>query len=93
MPSLLQVTGWPAEPIDHEVPQTLLRVGKVVWWIHWTKDVVLRYPAVKGRDQSRNPGFPDEVVYVCFLQSSYRQNVIVSNRLGILQISLNALFI
>ena len=93
MSSLFQVTRRSAESIDHEIPQSLLGVGKIVRRIHWAKDVVLGYPAVKGRDQFRNSGFTDQVVYVYFLQSSCRQKVIVSNRLEILQNSLNALLI
>jgi len=91
MSSLFQVTRRSAEPIDHEIPQTLLGVDKISRRIHGTKDVVLRYPAVKGRDQFRNSGFTDQVVYVYFLQSSCRQGVIVSNRSENLQNSLNAL--
>ena len=69
MPALLNISLRAAESIDYEVPQTLLRVGEIARRVHWTKNVILRDTSIECRDESCDPGFANQVVYVDFLQS------------------------
>jgi len=69
MPALLNISLRAAESVDYEVPQTLLRVGEIARRVHWTKNVILRDTSIECRDESCDPGFANQVVYVDFLQS------------------------
>jgi hypothetical protein len=58
-----------AEAVNQKIPQALFGGNKIVGRIHWTKDIVPGDAPVKCRDQPRNSGLADQVVYVDFLQS------------------------
>src|SRR5262249_46335541 len=53
MPSLLEIPIRPAEAIDQKVPKPRLCTRQVLRRIHRPEHIVLRNPAVEGRDHSR----------------------------------------
>jgi hypothetical protein len=69
MPALFDVSLWAAETVNQEIAQALLGCNKIVWRVHRTQDTVSGYSSVECRNQPRDSGLTDQVVYVNFLQS------------------------
>ena len=71
VPALLDIALRAAETVNQKIPQALFCGDKIVRRVHRTQYIVFGYATVECRDQPRHSGFPDQVVYVDFLQSLF----------------------
>jgi|SRR5580704_10096374 hypothetical protein len=67
MPALFDISLGTSEPVDQEIPKTLLGRSKFLSRIHASQDGVLRHLAIKTRHQATKTIFADDRVNAGFI--------------------------
>jgi len=71
MTTLFEISLGSAEPVDQEIPKTLLGAREIVGRIHRPEHLVVRNPGIEGRHNARNPLLANQSVNVVFLHKVY----------------------
>src|SRR5580700_8924948 len=76
MASLFQISCGTTEPVDEEIPQTLLGRYKVAAFVDLAEDRILRYAGIEGRHQARKALLADSSVNVVLFHPHYCRTIV-----------------